>query len=74
MLCMLLMLGGSAYALYQAGGEFLPELRESHLIVHMNAVAGTSLKQTLTTGKAVTARLREIEAVRGVCHLAGRVS
>lgn len=72
MLCMLLMLGGSAYALHQAGGEFLPELRESHLIVHMNAVAGTSLKQTLTTGQAVTSRLREIKAVRGVCHLAGR--
>jgi CzcA family heavy metal efflux pump len=69
---MTILLSGSAWALYRAGGEFLPELRESHLIVHMQALAGTSLPQTLVTGREVTARLREFPAVRGVCHLAGR--
>lgn len=69
---MTLMMAASGWAIFQFGGEFLPDLRESHLIVHMQAVAGTSLPQTLTTGRAVTKRLREFPAVKGVCHLAGR--
>lgn len=69
---MVALLFTSAWMLYRAGGEFLPELRESHLIVHMNALAGTSLPQTLVTGRKVSSRLGEFSGVRGVCHLAGR--
>ncbi len=54
------------------GGEFLPELRESHLIVHMQSLAGTSLTQNIRTGQQVTRELLAMEGVANVCHLAGR--
>ena len=41
---MLLLLAAAGWALYQFGGEFLPELRENHLIVHMQGLPGTSLR------------------------------
>ena len=69
---MAILLVGSGFVLYHSGGEFLPELRESHLIVHMNALAGTSLPQTLVTGREVDSWLRKYPDVKGVCHLAGR--
>jgi CzcA family heavy metal efflux pump len=69
---LVLMLAASGWALSRFGGEFLPELRENHLIVHMQGIPGTSLPQSLTAGAAVTRDLREEPAVRGVCQLAGR--
>ncbi|MBU6175440.1 MAG: efflux RND transporter permease subunit, partial [Planctomycetes bacterium] len=54
------------------GGEFLPELRESHLIVHMQSLAGTSLEQNVRTGQQLTKELLEDANVSNVCHLAGR--
>ncbi|HWG44199.1 MAG TPA: efflux RND transporter permease subunit [Gemmataceae bacterium] len=69
---MVLLLAAAGWALYQFGGEFLPELRESHLIIHMQGVPGTSLPQSLAAGAAVSRDLREEPAVRGVCQLAGR--
>ncbi len=35
------------------GGSFLPDLREGHFIVHMSAVPGTSLRESLRVGAAV---------------------
>jgi Cu/Ag efflux pump CusA len=69
---MVLLLAAAGWALYQFGGEFLPELRENHLIVHMQGLPGTSLQQSVTTGAAVSRDLREEPAVRGVCQLVGR--
>ncbi len=69
---MLLVLGAAGWALFEFGGEFLPELRENHLIVHMQGLPGTSLPQSITAGEAVTRDLREEPAVRAVCQLAGR--
>jgi CzcA family heavy metal efflux pump len=69
---MLVLLVAAGWAMLDFGGEFLPELRENHLIVHMQGLAGTSLAQSVTAGAAVTADLREEPAVRGVCQLAGR--
>ncbi len=58
--------------LSKSGGEFLPELRESHLIVHMQSLAGTSLSQNVKTGQQVTKVLLAMDEVANVCHLAGR--
>ena len=41
------------------GGEFLPPLREGHYIVHMVAMPGTSLEESIRLGKLVTAELRQ---------------
>lgn len=54
------------------GGEFLPTLREGHFIVHMTAVPGTSLEQSMRLGDRVTAALAQIPYVREVAQRAGR--
>lgn len=54
------------------GGAFLPELREGHFIVHMSAVPGTSLKESLRLGKAVTAELLKNPHIRSVAQRVGR--
>jgi CzcA family heavy metal efflux pump len=54
------------------GGEFLPSLREGHFIVHMTAVPGTSLDQSMRLGDSLTERLRKIPYVRDVAQRAGR--
>jgi CzcA family heavy metal efflux pump len=54
------------------GGEFLPSLREGHFIVHMTAVPGTSLEQSIHLGNRVTAALAQIPYVREVAQRAGR--
>ncbi len=53
-------------------GEFLPELREGHYLVHMVAVPGTSLEESLRLGGAVTKELLKIPSVRVVAQKAGR--
>jgi CzcA family heavy metal efflux pump len=69
---MLLLLLASAWAIFDFGGEFLPELRENHFIVHVQGVPGTSLPQSLAAGAIVNRDLHEEPAVRAVCQLAGR--
>lgn len=71
-LIMLALLGLAAFACSRFGGAFLPELRESHSIVHMRGLPGTSLQESLSAGKALAARLRENDRVLGVTQLAGR--
>jgi CzcA family heavy metal efflux pump len=54
------------------GGEFLPELSEGHFIVHMSAVPGTSLQESLRLGRQVTLELLKIPYVRSVAQRVGR--
>lgn len=54
------------------GGGFLPELREGHFIVHMSAVPGTSLRQSLALGKQVTEALLKLPFVQSVAQQIGR--
>ncbi|MDQ6808125.1 MAG: efflux RND transporter permease subunit [Verrucomicrobiota bacterium] len=54
------------------GGSFLPELREGHFIVHMSAVPGTSLSDSLRLGGRVTEELLKLPFVRSVAQRAGR--
>lgn len=65
------MLAGIA-ALPFFGGGFLPELKEGHFIVHMSAVPGTSLQESLRLGHQVTLELLKLPFVRTVGQRAGR--
>ena len=54
------------------GGEFLPEFREGHYVLHMVTVPGTSLEESIRLGKLVTAELLKSHYVRSVSQEAGR--
>lgn len=54
------------------GGTFLPELKEGHFIIHMSAVPGTSLEESLRTGGRVTEALLKLPFVRSVSQQVGR--
>jgi CzcA family heavy metal efflux pump len=67
-----ILLATGAWAMSGFGGEFLPELKENHFIVHMRGLPGTSLKQSLTSGDQVVKALRKNPAVRSLAQEAGR--
>ena len=67
-----LLVAASAWALTQFGGQFLPELRENHYVVHMQGTPGTSLPQSMAAGKAVSRSLKKLPAVISVAQHAGR--
>ena len=54
------------------GGSFIPELKEGHFIVHMSAVPGTSLDESLRIGAPYRRGLRQLPAVRSVAQRVGR--
>ncbi len=54
------------------GGSFIPELKEGHFIVHMSAVPGTSIAESLRLGTLVTKTLRALPMVRSVAQRVGR--
>ena len=54
------------------GGSFLPELKEGHFIVHMAAVPGTSIDESLRMGNQVSAALEKLSFVRSVGQRVGR--
>jgi CzcA family heavy metal efflux pump len=63
-------------ALFDVGGEFLPELRENHFVVHMRGLPGMSLAQSLWGGERVALLIRSDamlrEQVRSIAQEAGR--
>jgi CzcA family heavy metal efflux pump len=54
------------------GGEFLPEMREGHFIVHMSFLPGTSLQESVRVGKRVSRELLRNSEVRLVSQQIGR--
>jgi CzcA family heavy metal efflux pump len=54
------------------GGEFLPEMREGHFIVHMSFLPGTSLKESVRVGRLVSRQLLQSPEVRLVSQQIGR--
>lgn len=62
----------AAGALPFFGGTFLPEFKEGHFIVHMSAIPGTSIAESLRIGKAVTAELLKNKHIRSVSQQIGR--
>jgi CzcA family heavy metal efflux pump len=67
-----LLIGLGMGALYLLSESFLPELREGNITVHMTAVPGTSLQESLRLGNRITATLLKIPSVRSVAQRAGR--
>ncbi len=63
---------GSLSLIPLLGSQFIPELREGHYIVHMSAVPGTSLDESLRIGKRVTGEIMKLPFVRMVAQRAGR--
>jgi CzcA family heavy metal efflux pump len=63
---------GAAATVPFFGGEFLPEFREGHFIVHMIAYPGTSLEESLRLGGRVTAELLRNPHIKSVSQQAGR--
>jgi len=45
------------------GVNFIPELKEGHLIVHMSAAPGTSIEESMRLGSRVSSALHELTAV-----------
>ena len=68
----LLLFLGAVATLPFFGGEFLPEFREGHFIVHMAALPGTSLEESLRVGREVSAELLKNPHIRSVALQAGR--
>ena len=54
------------------GGGFIPELKEGHFIIHMSAVPGTSIDESLRVGARVTDALKRLPSVRSVAQRVGR--
>ncbi len=53
-------------------GEFLPDLREGHYIVHVTTVPGTSLDESLRVGERISNRLLKLPYIRSIAQRAGR--
>jgi len=66
-----LILGGIG-ALFFLESSFLPDLREGNITVHMTAVPGTSLEESLRLGDRLTQSLSQVPFVRSVAQRAGR--
>jgi CzcA family heavy metal efflux pump len=62
----------SAATLSFLGGDFLPDLKEGHFVLHMSTLPGTSLAESLRLGRRVTEALLAIPAVRSVAQRTGR--
>jgi CzcA family heavy metal efflux pump len=54
------------------GGSFLPELQERSFVLHMVAVPGTSLRESMRAGVEVTRVLRDNPHVQSVAQRIGR--
>jgi Cu/Ag efflux pump CusA len=59
-------------ALFFLTSSFLPELREGNITVHMTAVPGTSLEESLRLGDRLMQALVQIPSVQSVAQRAGR--
>ncbi|TAM22146.1 MAG: efflux RND transporter permease subunit [Candidimonas sp.] len=53
-------------------GNFIPELREGHYIVHMGLAPGSSLAESMRIGTQISRTLMQIPGVRLVAQRAGR--
>jgi CzcA family heavy metal efflux pump len=54
------------------GGEFLPEFNEGNLIIHMTALPGTSLEESMRVGAIVQSKLAQIPETIKTAQQAGR--
>jgi CzcA family heavy metal efflux pump len=58
--------------LFSLSESFLPELREGNITIHMIAIPGTSLDESLRLGDRITESVLTIPSVQSVAQRAGR--
>jgi CzcA family heavy metal efflux pump len=54
--------------------QYLPELREGHFIIHMQAAPGTSLQESMRIGGRISHALLEISNIDSVAQRVGRAA
>lgn len=54
--------------------EYLPELREGHFVLHMQAAPGTSIQESMRVGERVSRALLEVPNIRTVAQRVGRTA
>ncbi len=54
------------------GGQFIPNLREGHYIVHTSSISGTSLQESIRSGNQVSKLFMDIPGVVSVSLWSGR--
>jgi len=54
------------------GGQFIPNLREGHYIVHTSSISGTSLKESIRIGNQLTKMFLDVPGIVSVSQWAGR--
>lgn len=54
------------------GGQFIPNLREGHYIVHTSSISGTSLQESIRIGNQLTKLFLDVPGVISVSQWAGR--
>jgi CzcA family heavy metal efflux pump len=54
------------------GGAFLPELKEGYYTIHMTAVPGTSVQESVRLGRITAETLLKLPVVRSVAQRVGR--
>lgn len=67
-----LVCAGALVVLPRLGTSFLPDFREGHYVVHMSAVPGASLEESLRLGRMVTTAIQRDPRVLAVTQRAGR--
>jgi CzcA family heavy metal efflux pump len=68
----LLLIAGGVATLFFLSSAFLPDLREGNITVHMTAIPGTSLEESMRLGNRLTQLLLKIPYVQSVAQRAGR--
>jgi len=71
-LCCLLLFSLAIMQFLTIGHKFLPELREGHYIIHTTSIPGTSLQESIRTGKQITKQFKQIDTIESVSQWAGR--
>ncbi|TAL78107.1 MAG: efflux RND transporter permease subunit [Beijerinckiaceae bacterium] len=72
LLATLVVVGAGAALIPTFGGTFLPALKEGHYTVHMTAVPGTSVAESVRLGKIATKVMLSLPEVRSVAQRVGR--
>jgi CzcA family heavy metal efflux pump len=72
LICAALLCVGALAVVPFFGGEFLPDLKEGHFILHMSALPGTSILETMRIGNALTRDLHTLSFVDSVAQQIGR--
>ena len=54
------------------GGQFIPNLREGHYIVHTSSISGTSLQESIRVGNQLTKLFLDVPGIVSVSQWAGR--